>query len=283
MISVVITVYKNSERIPRALETVKNQIYNNLEILVVDGANSKENKKIVNKFRKDDKRIKYVSVEPEAVDYPGAKGVQHARNVGCKLAKGKFIAMLDDDDEWTNDKLQRQIILFYLYPDDCALVTCFTRIYTEDGYFVDKTKREIKYKDLLQNFNLSSTSSYLLRKDKLEEVGWWDEDVRGMHEYDIALKLSKKGYRIFAISDDLMIRNRNYDEQLGSIYWKISEQFEFWNRYGEDVVKYLGLLGTFKRGLITVGLIGIYCLGYVFQNRIWKVIYPVKSFYEEDL
>jgi len=283
MISVVITTYKNPERIPRAIETVKNQQYSDLEILVVDGANSKKNKDIVQSFRKTDKRIHYVSVEPEAVDYPGAKGVQHARNVGCKLAKGKYIALLDDDDEWKGNKLSHQILLFYLYPR-CGLVTCSSRVYTgKHTYCVDRTKRKIEYKDLLKNFSLSSTSSYLLRKDVLEEVGWWDEDVRGMHEYDVALKIAKKGYSIYSVYEELMIRNRNYDEQLGSIYWKISEQFEFWNRYGVDVFKKLGFVKWLNKGFLTVGLISVYCLGYVFHNRIWKIIYAFKLELEETL
>jgi len=291
LISVIITTYHNPDNLRQAIDTVKNQTYKNLEIIVVDGANSEVNKLVIEDAR--DKRIKYVEVEPEAVSYPGAKGVQHARNVGCKTAKGKYVAMLDDDDEWESNKIELQCLVFEMYnnirdvleSDDyekLGLVTCWSKIYTEKGFFIDKTKERIVYKDLLKNFNLSNTSSYFMDKEVLEDVGWWDEDVRGMHEYDIALKMARKGYAIRSIPEPLLIRNRNYSEQLGSIYWKISEQFEFWHRYGKDVLKYLGPRETLFKGINTTSLIGIYCLGYVFQNRIWKVIYPLKNIYERS-
>lgn len=281
LISVVITIFKNTKRVSRVLNTVINQTYDNLEIIVVDGANLDRNKKAVEEFK--DKRIKYVRVEPEAVRWPGAKAVQHQRNIGCKLAKGNWIAMLDDDDEWEPSKIEKQVNVLKIkriWVDNLSLITCWSKIFTEKGYFIERANRHIYYKDLLKNFNLSSTSTYLVKKSALEAVGWWDEDVQGMHEYDIALKMAKKGYRIYSVNEPLMLRNRNYEEQLGSVYWKIAEQFQFWNRYGSDVAKHLNVLEFLLKGINTVGLISVYCLGYIFQNKIWNIIYPIKDMYE---
>ena len=281
----VITTFKNPKRLRKSLLTVTRQTYPRLEIIVVDGSNWQTNETVAREFGN---KIIYKEVEPEVVDWEGAKAVQHQRNIGCKCAKGKWIAMLDDDDEWDKDKIKKQIeVTEYgnqvIKMDFVSLITCWTKTHTENGVFFDKPTRIIDYKSLLKNFNLSNTSSYLIRKKTLEEVGWWDENIRGMHEYDVALKIAKNKHFIYSVREPLLIRNRDYHEQLGSMYWKIAEQFEFWKKYGGDVFKELGYSAGIFKGITTVGLIGMYSMGYVFKNKIWNVIYPIKDMYEENV
>jgi len=273
-VSIVIITYKNPKNLRRALITATNQTYKNKEIIVVDGANWQVNENVVKEFGP---KIIYKEVEPKAVNLPGYKGAQNARNVGCKIATGEWIAMLDDDDEWTKDKIEKQVGHI---DANISLIVCWAKTYTENGYFLDKPNRIITYKYLLKNFNLSNTSSYFIRKKTLEEVGWWDIDVKGMQEYDIALKISKRGYDIVTVCLPLLIRNRNFDEQLGSIYWKIAERFQFWNRYGDDALKLLTRKEIAVKLTIMVGLLCFYSLGYILHNRIWKIIYPLKRAYE---
>ena len=271
-VSVVITTFKNPERLVNALINVKRQSYKNIEVIVVDGGNNKINEGICKHYK-----VKYMKVPSKVVSWEGAFAVQRQRNIGCKASKGEWIAMLDDDDEWEYNKIEKQVGHI---TNNIALITCWSKIHTEEGFFIDKTKRVIKYKDLLTNFNLSNTSSYFINKKVLKEIGWWDEEVMGMHEYDIALKMAKKGYDIVSVCLPLLIRNRDYHEQLGSMYWKIAEQFQFWRRYGSDVFKELGVVKGIKKGVMTVGLIGVYFSGYLFHNHIWKLIYPMKEMME---
>ncbi|GAH48451.1 unnamed protein product, partial [marine sediment metagenome] len=232
LVSVVITTFNRPERIPKAIMTAVKQTFKDMEIIVVDGANSVENQSIVNSFinnkkiKNTKKKIRYVPVEPEAVNYISFKGIQHSRNVGCKAAKGKYIAMLDDDDWWEPTKLEEQMEIFKyglcgVSRDKIGLVLCYTKIETDDGDIIDKSKLNPNYKDLLQAYNLSSTSSYLIRADILKEVGYWNEELRGMHEYDVALKLSKLGYHINVVPHILMIRNRisNITVESGHYYF----------------------------------------------------------------
>ena len=274
MVSIIITTFKNKQNLKNALITVTNQTYDNLEIIVVDGANLQTNENVVRQFGT---KIKYLEVEKEVVNWAGHKAIQHQRNIGCKKAKGEWIAMLDDDDEWDKDKIKKQVEHIH---KDVSLITCWTITYTEDKEFYDRPERIIQYKDLLKNFNLSNTSSYFIRKKTLEEIGWWDEEIKGMHEYDIALKIAKKGYGIISVYKYLLIRHRNYEEQLGGIQWKIAEQLQFWRRYGFDVIKYLSLTELVIKVVNSIGLVIVYFLGFIFKNRIWNVLYPIKEMYE---
>ena len=283
-VSVVLITYNRSERIKSAIQTVLDQTFQDFEIIVIDGADSVTNKSEVLKFK--DKRIKYVSVEKEAVDYISYKGIQHSRNVGCKVARGKYIAMLDDDDSWEPTKLEKQVKQMDFFDEKkgtFGLVLCWTKINTDNGYFIDKTLAYPKYKDLLRSFNLSSTSSYLIRKSVLEEIGYWNEELRGMHEYDIALKLTLHGYWIYTIPEPLMIRNRMSNITIESghyYYFKIAEILDLWKYYGKDFIPCIGFSGFAMNVVKTVLLCGLFLVGYIVKERIWDVIYPLKKAYD---
>jgi len=287
LVSVIITTYNRPERIPKAIQTVLNQTFQDFEIIVVDGAMSVENMDAVLKFK--DKRIKYLHVEKEAVNFISFKGIQHSRNVGCKAAKGKYIAMLDDDDWWEPTKLEEQLKTFKIkrvWATNLALILCYTKIETDDGDIIDKTKNHVTYKDLLQSYNLSSTSSYLIRSDVLKEIGYWNESLRGMHEYDIALKLSKLGYGIYTVPQVLMVRNRisNITVESGHYYFfKIAEIVDLWKYYGKDFLPELGIKGFLFNVIKTVMLFKLFLIGYLVKERIWKVIYPLKKLYEQGV
>lgn len=289
-VSIVITTFNRPERISAALETTLKQTFQDFEIIVVDGANSKENKAQVLKYQRYDRRIKYLPVEPEAVNYVSYKGIQHSRNVGCKAAKGKYIAMLDDDDKWDIHKLYMQVNLIEkvnkekLNNKELGIVLCCTKINMDDKIVVDKTKTSPTYEDLLQSYNLSSTSTYLIRKDLLEKIGWWNEDLRGMHEYDIALKISKLGYEIYTIPAPLMYRDRisNITIESGHYYFfKIAEIFDLWYYYGKEFIPNVGLKGFIFNALKTVTLISLFLSGYIVKERIWKIVYPLKKLHEK--
>lgn len=287
LVSVVIITYKRPERVYRAIETVVNQTYQNLEILVVDGANSKENEKAIKKIV--DKRIKYLMVEPEAVNMYSQYGMQHARNVGCKLAKGKYIAMLDDDDIWSPEKTEKQVNIFEngvptpagIGLESIGLVTCYNKIVSGNTEVIDKPKIRPTYEDLLKSFNLSSTSTFMMRRDVLEEIGWWNEKLRGMHEYDLALKITKKGYQIYSIPEPLMTRERISNTDAKYYYIKIAEVFDLWHYFGKDFLSYIGIKGFIFNAFKTVMLFGIFLSGYIIKERVWEIIYPLKVLYEQ--
>ncbi len=286
LVSVVITTYKRPDNLTSALNTVLNQTYKNLEIIVVDGANSDENE-FVAKLSKDD-RIKYVRVEPEAVDMYSLFGMQHSRNVGCKLAKGKYIAMLDDDDVWDSTKIEKQVKVFEdnanfkaygidINEWEIGLVICYNKIVSFQNETIDKPKLKPKYEDLLVSFNLSSTSTFMLRRDVLEEVGWWNEKLRGMHEYDVALKIAKKGYQIYTVPEILVTKSRFAGAASCDYFVKIAEVFDFWKYYGNDIYANVGVRGLLFDACKTLGLFFFFSLGYVFKDRAWNAIYPIKN------
>jgi|TARA_B110000908_G_C10223401_1_gene436571 glycosyltransferase involved in cell wall biosynthesis len=98
LISVIITTYNRPDYLELAIESVVDQTYNDIEILVVDdGSKESYAENICNKY------------EQCIYHYKDNGGVSSARNYGVLNSKGKFIAFLDDDDLWRKDKLEKQL------------------------------------------------------------------------------------------------------------------------------------------------------------------------------
>lgn len=104
LITVVMPNYNGHRFVEQAIDSVLAQTYQNFELLVVDDCSKDDSLQLIRQKAQSDSRIRVIALEQNA-------GVANARNIGIKEAKGKYIALLDNDDLWTEDKLQRQLAL----------------------------------------------------------------------------------------------------------------------------------------------------------------------------
>lgn len=103
-ITVVMPNYNGHRFVDQAIDSVLSQTYKNFELLVVDDCSKDDSLSLIQQKAQSDNRIRVIALEHNA-------GVANARNVGIKEAKGEYIALLDNDDLWTKDKLERQLAL----------------------------------------------------------------------------------------------------------------------------------------------------------------------------
>lgn len=99
MISVVIPSYNRAKTIRMAVDSVLNQTYRDIELIIIDDASTDETGDIITRIT--DERIRYLRLEQRS-------GACNARNIGVLSAKGEFIAFQDSDDKWCLDKLEKQ-------------------------------------------------------------------------------------------------------------------------------------------------------------------------------
>ena len=104
LVSVVIPNYNGEQFVSETLETVLNQTYQHFEIVVVDDCSTDRSPEIIEGYCRNDPRVRLIRLDEN-------KGVANARNCGILQAKGDYIALLDNDDLWTEDKLERQVRL----------------------------------------------------------------------------------------------------------------------------------------------------------------------------
>jgi glycosyltransferase involved in cell wall biosynthesis len=196
--SVIIPTYNRAKIIGKAIESVLNQTFQELEIVIIDNGSNDDTQSVVEKYR--DARIRYFWQK-------GSGSPANPRNTGINKAKGEWVCFLDTDDTWYNDKLK----------------TCFEYIEKPVGDTVDLlhhdlkivgnrsffTRRMIKSrqlkpsitKNLLVGMNVISTSSVTVRKTLLNQAGGFNEssEMAASEDLNLWLKISEITNHFFYI------------------------------------------------------------------------------------
>lgn len=214
-ISVVIPTYNKAQSLKKAIESVLNQTYQNLEVIVIDDGSTDETKEVVKSFK--DPRIIYF--------WKKNKGPASARNMGIKRAKGKYIAFLDSDDLWLKEKLEKQIDFMERNPETGLLGTGCYEV-TDKGKAIGKKifprKNKVLQKDLIK-YNPFIQSSIMTKREVFDKVGLYDEKFRESEDYELWLRLAEY-YKIGNLPVPLVMK-RYYQESLSSA--KDKEQLFF--------------------------------------------------------
>lgn len=203
-ISIVIPTYNQSEYLQEAVESVLNQTYKNIEIIIVDDGSTDNTLGVVRSF--DNNKIIYIQQKN--------KGASSARNTGIKKANGEYIAFLDSDDLWLKNKLRKQIDFIKENPEIGLLGTgCYQMI--NIGKMIHKKifpfENKILQKDLIK-YNPFIQSSVMIRKNVFDDIGLYDEKFKESEDYDLWLRIAQK-YKIANLPEAL-ITKRYYEKGL---------------------------------------------------------------------
>ncbi len=186
LVSVIIPVYNRKDTIKKAIDSVLNQTYQNIEVLVIDDGSTDSTMDVLNQFKG-----KGVLVFKQ--DHKGANA---ARNLGINHAKGEFIAFQDSDDEWLPEKLERQIA--YMYSRKYEVCYCAFYLYGKDNdeiipsNYKNKEALEKNLIDILKNYNVVSTQTLVLHRKAVSEVGGFDVAMPRLQDYEYAIRLINK-------------------------------------------------------------------------------------------
>ncbi len=200
MVSVIIPCHNNNSTINRAVSSVLNQTYGDLEVIVVDNGSSEE--LALNSLLIADKRVSVFQI-PECL---GAAG---ARNFGVKRADGEYVAYLDADDFWRKDKLAKQMKVMKKYKyNGLRPSICFTarRIVYKKKKSLKKgplvhAEKIVDYKRLLRS-NQINCSSVLMRTDLARRFPFPDGDIH--EDYVVWLNILKRGGYAAGIDEPLL-------------------------------------------------------------------------------
>lgn len=188
LVSVIIPTYDRPKFTKEAIDSVRAQTFQDLELIVIDDRDQ--------------------------------KGPAFARNSGVKKAGGKYIAFLDSDDLWDRRKLEKQLKFLR---DDPGFKICYTNEkWIRNDEHLNQLKKHQKYHgwifDKCLPLCIISASSIIMEKEVFQSLGGFDESLPVCEDYDLWLRMALR-YPIAFLDEKLIIKRGGHADQLSRKHW----------------------------------------------------------------
>lgn len=251
LVSVVLPTYRRPTFLARAIHSVMDQSVQEWELIVVDDNDPtwperQETANIMETFRTDG-RVRYVRHDRN-------RGGAAARNTGIHAARGRFLAFLDDDDEWEVGKTASQIELFEADPDLGMAYTGHTRVF-ESGRppltVIPGDGSDALTRLMYDNF-IGTTSSVMIPAHVLAEVGGFDPEFPAWQDYDLYVRVAR-AHRVAAVARSLVRSHRHGSGNIGrDTAAKLAAYDRFVQKYADLLDRHPGARRLQRRRLVTM-------------------------------
>ena len=209
-VSVIIPTLNRINTLQRAIDSVIAQSFKSIEIIVVDNGSSDGSVKMLKKY--------YPTVK---VIHEHKVGVSASRNKGIKYASSPWIAFLDSDDAWDQNKLEKQINLLHNSHDKYRLIHT-NEIWIRNGKKINQMKKHQKFGGYIFNECLSlccvSPSSVLIDRSIFDDMGLFNENLPVCEDYDMWLRICSKEEVLF-LDEKLTLKYGGHKDQLSKSHW----------------------------------------------------------------
>ena len=207
LISIIIPSYGNPSFLENSIKSILSQTCQNWELIIVDDNNPdtearKKTEELIERYINIDKRIRYIKHEHN-------KNGAVARNTGFAVAKGKYISLLDSDDEYMPDRLQKCFDMMENASDNIAGV--YTGCEFRRGGKVYHVEKNVKPGNFLVDtlackFMFCTGSNIFVRKRVVDELNGFDGAFLRHQDYEFLVRVFEK-YSLIAIQEPLVIKN----------------------------------------------------------------------------
>ena len=232
LVSIVMNCYNGENYIEDAVKSILSQTYTNFEVIFWDNQSKDQSAYIYKGFK--DKRLKYYYAKKHSSLY-------EARNLAIKKSKGKFIAFLDADDLWTEDKLSLQVKKFRdkkigLVYSNYYILNQFTGF--KKLFYKKKLPSGLIFRELLKEYFLG-ICTVIIKKDIFEKnKKWFNTKYNIIGDFDFFTRISKKIHfasinlplSIYRIHND-SLSSKNYEMHINELNLWIKNQKTFDNNY----------------------------------------------------
>ena len=186
--SVLLCCYNDEKYITTSINSILNQEYKYFEIIIIDDGSESKTKKILDKFKKQDERIKIFTNSKNI-------GLTKSLNKGIKLCKYEWIARIDADDLWERNKLKKQVELF-LRNKQVSLIYSNLWIQNENLkkrklYWKKDLPSGIIYKKIIKEYCIGIIT-VMIKKNILSKKNAFDPKYNVIGDFDLFTRLAKK-------------------------------------------------------------------------------------------
>ena len=186
LISVVIPTLDRQELAEGAIKNVLDQSYDNLEVIVVEDGSTSTVDEFISGL--GDNRVIYASHETN-------RGLGATRNTGMSLAKGEYIAFLDDDDRWLENKIRLQVDIMKKCGNNKTMVYCFnTQKQGQKLHYQHCEPARGQMSDHIFRGRLLPSSSMMINRSSLISLRGHSEELISCVDHDMWMKLAINGF-----------------------------------------------------------------------------------------
>jgi teichuronic acid biosynthesis glycosyltransferase TuaG len=194
LVSIITPCYNSADFIKPTLNAVLAQSFTDWELIVIDDKSKDRTTEIVASYVQKHKNIRLITLEQNG-------GVANARNVGLAAAKGKYIAFLDSDDIWLEDKLAKQVA--YMEAQNLPMTFCAYHRIDEAGAIISRkieVPKSVSYRQLLSHNVIIFSTSLTLKS----AIGATKFKKAGHEDWIFWLDIFKKPYTGYGINEALV-------------------------------------------------------------------------------
>ena len=244
MISVIIPTYNRAETILRSVNSVLNQTYDDIELLIIDDGSTDNTKELLEQL--DDSRIRYFCLDTNG-------GASNARNVGANLAKGEWIAFQDSDDAWKPDKLSKQMTYALEHPEYNLVYSSYiAHLEDQDIYFPTHPLPSVMEGDMFDVLllrNVIGAPTMLIKRDSFLQSKGFDTAYQSLEDWEFVIRFAKNnliGYVPEYLMDVYML-DGGVSSRVGAYY---DSRCRMLAEYKNEILK-LGLFDTIVIDILT--------------------------------
>lgn len=183
-ISVILPTYNRSHCIQRAVRSVLTQSYPVQEVIIADDCSQDNTEEVLSRI--NDTRVRYYRL-------PQNRGAGGARNFGVEKARYDLIAFHDSDDEWMENKIERQMAYWEKHPEFGMIYSAYETLVA--GEVPDRRSGRKLEGNILPELlykNTIGAPTVLMKKQIFYEAGGFDESMHSLEDWDFAIKVAKK-------------------------------------------------------------------------------------------
>lgn len=196
LVSVIIPAFNQQQFINKTVQSVLEQSYANIEIIIVDDCSTDETYKLLESSYENIKILRHKVNQ----------GLSATRNTGIKAAFGQYIMFLDSDDILHKDCINNLISYFATHKTQ-SLVYCWADMIDEAGKKLPETccyKKEGGILDDLIISNQFPIHSFLIDRISLDSIGYFDTNLKAAEDWDLWIRFAKKNYQFGCIPEKLV-------------------------------------------------------------------------------
>jgi teichuronic acid biosynthesis glycosyltransferase TuaG len=215
--------YKKDVFIDKTIESILNQTYQDIEILIIDDELNEQSSKVLKNLSDRDKRIKILLNEKNL-------GAGLSRNKGIEMATGEYIAFCDCDDLWSKFKLEDQLNFMKKFNIDFSFTAY--QIIDKEGKIIGSrsAKDNISFDELILSCDIG-LSTVMLKKKLFNNKNFYFPSIKTKEDYVVWLKLSQNGIKMKGIKKNYSYWRKLSNSLSSSSIQKIFDGYKVYNLY----------------------------------------------------